>query len=632
MKFYEAELQSLRASDRTFKSVYGIMKAQFTDEIFGEELVRGKIVKTTYGELFERAERIAGGLSSLENAPERSSFVALEMNNSPLWVECFFGILMAGYRPALINMRMSEEIREKEKLSCSATLVLTDAEKDGALNAKTLLTSAPISDPVWENEIAIFTSGTTGQPKTVIYNGAAICEQLLLSGDIIKKNPSIKYNRKLEIRQLAFLPFYHIFGLMASLLWFSFFGRTFVFLPDIDEKTIQYVCSRRQVTHFFAVPAVWDRVTEKLLREVRRQGKEKVFERAIDFSNSLQNVFPRFGRAFARKVLFKKVRRQVLGETLAFCITGGGRVSTRALEIMNGLGYSLHSGYGMSEVGIVSVELDMRSARRLDNTVGIPFYSYEYKIREDGALLLRGDGLYTAMISGGVRTERDREEYFVTRDIVKQNEYGRIEIIGRIDDMIIGPDGENVSPEMIEEKMAALGAHVCAVAKKDGDTEKMIFVAQGSSSEAFEAVLAKKIFDAADTLPPAERPSGVYFSRQPIPESNGKISHTALRRLIESGEFSMVRAKRDDGATLELLQGELYRANLERVKSVFADVLGIDAENIDDNADFISDLGGDSLGYYTLMNRLSESFGRDIPTSVSPLSSAAFAVALSEDN
>lgn len=631
MDFIQKELLLLREGSRDFKSIFEIMSAQFSDEIFGEELVRGRVVKTSYAELFDKAARIAGGLAGLQDAPARSSFVALEMNNSPLWVEAFFGILMAGYRPALINMRMSEEIREKEKLSCSAVLVLTDTEKGGALNAKTLLSFDPISEPIWENEIAIFTSGTTGQPKTVIYNGAAICEQLLLSGDILKKNPSIKYNRKLEIRQVAFLPFYHIFGLMASLLWFSFFGRTFVFLPDMDEKTIQHVCSRHRVTHFFAVPAVWDRVTEKLLREVRRQGKEKVFERAIDFSNSLQNVFPRFGRAFARRVLFKKVRKQVLGETLAFCITGGGRVSTRALEIMNGLGYSLHSGYGMSEVGIVSVELDMRSARRLDNTVGIPFGSYEYKIREDGALLLRGDGLYTAMISDGIRAERDREEYFVTRDIVKQNGHGRIEIIGRIDDMIIGPDGENVSPEMIEEKMAALGAHVCAVAKKDGDTEKMIFVAQGSTSAPFEAVLAKKIFDAADTLPPAERPSGVYFARQPIPESNGKISHTALRRLIESGEFSMVRAKRDDGATLELLQSELYRSNLERVRSIFAEVLGTDTQSIGDNADFISDLGGDSLGYYTLMNRLSEGFGRDIPTSISPLSAAAFAAALSEE-
>ena len=630
MKFYEIELQKLRDSDRTFRSVYEIMKAQFSEEVFGEELVRGRVVKTSYAELFERAERIAGGISALECKPELSSFIALEMNNSPLWAECFFGILMAGYRPALINMRMTEEVREAEKRSCSAILTLTDGEREGAIDARSLISAEPIAEPVWENELALFTSGTTGLPKTVIYNGAAICEQLLLSGDILRKNSAIKYNSKLEVRQLAFLPFYHVFGLMASLLWFSFFGRTFVFLPDIDEKSIQYVCSRQKVTHFFAVPAVWDRVTEKILREVKKQNKEKVFERAIDFSNSLQNIFPRFGRRFARRVLFRKVRRQALGETLAFAITGGGRVSGNALRIMNGLGYSLHNGYGMSEVGIVSVELAMRSARRLDNTVGIPFDSYEYKIREDGALLLRGDGLYTAMIVNGERRERDRGEFFVTRDVVRKNEHGRIEIIGRIDDMIIGPDGEHISPEMIEEKMSAIGAHICALGADLGDGEQEIFVAAGSDSEAYEALAAKRIFDAIDRLPAGERPKGVYFARQPIPESNGKVSRTALRRLIESGEFTLVRAERSD-VGIERLYTALFEANLIRVKAVFANVLDTEPEKIGDGSDFISDLGGDSLGYYTLMNSLSEEFGRDIPTGISPLTPAAFAAALSEE-
>ena len=41
---------------------------------------------------------------------------------------------------------------------------------------------------------------------------------------------------------LAFLPFYHIFGLMASLLWFIFFGVTFVFLERYDSRSIQYAC------------------------------------------------------------------------------------------------------------------------------------------------------------------------------------------------------------------------------------------------------------------------------------------------------------------------------------------------------------------------------------------------------
>ena len=78
-------------------------------------------------------------------------------------------------------------------------------------------------------------SGTTGTPKIIIYDGNAISEQILLSGDIVKINPTIKNDKRLNIRLIAFLPFYHIFGLMATFLWFFFFGRTFIFLPKYDS-------------------------------------------------------------------------------------------------------------------------------------------------------------------------------------------------------------------------------------------------------------------------------------------------------------------------------------------------------------------------------------------------------------
>ena len=45
---------------------------------------------------------------------------------------------------------------------------------------------------------------------------------------------------------------------MASLLWFIFFGVTFVFLERYDSRSIQYACKVGRVTHFFAVPAVWE--------------------------------------------------------------------------------------------------------------------------------------------------------------------------------------------------------------------------------------------------------------------------------------------------------------------------------------------------------------------------------------
>ena len=65
--------------------------------------------------------------------------------------------------------------------------------------------------PVWADEIALMTSGTTGTPKLVLYDGAAITAQLLQSESIVRKCPEVKHDRLArELRMLAFLPFYHI--------------------------------------------------------------------------------------------------------------------------------------------------------------------------------------------------------------------------------------------------------------------------------------------------------------------------------------------------------------------------------------------------------------------------------------
>ena len=72
------------------------------------------------------------------------------------------------------------------------------------------------------------------------------------------------------------------------------------------------------------------------------------------FSNGLQSVFPRLGARLARRVLFRRVREQALGTEPMFCISGGGFLQPQAAELMNGLGYGMHNGYGMTETGILS--------------------------------------------------------------------------------------------------------------------------------------------------------------------------------------------------------------------------------------------------------------------------------------
>ena len=189
-------------------------------------------------------------------------------------------------------------------------------------------------------------------------------------------------------------------GVQTCALPIFFFGVTFVFLERYDSRSIQYACKVGRVTHFFAVPAVWEQTARQLLREAERQGQKEKLLRAVRFSNGLQSVFPRLGARLARRVLFRRVREQALGTEPMFCISGGGFLQPQAAELMNGLGYGMHNGYGMTETGILSVELSRRAKWRLSGGVGLPLQALSggWRIAEDGVLELRSPLLYTAML------------------------------------------------------------------------------------------------------------------------------------------------------------------------------------------------------------------------------------------
>jgi long-subunit acyl-CoA synthetase (AMP-forming) len=62
-----------------------------------------------------------------------------------------------------------------------------------------------------------------------------------------------------------------------------------------------------------------------------------------------------------------------LGNSLTFCINGGASINKQTTQLMNGLGYCMHQGYGMTETGIVSVELSKYACKRNASTLGKPF-------------------------------------------------------------------------------------------------------------------------------------------------------------------------------------------------------------------------------------------------------------------
>lgn len=613
---YLKQLADLEQGQKGFCDIYEIMKQRFADEIFGVEFFGGFETKTTYREFFELAESVAGDLNNRFKG-QQGSTIAIRMDNSVLWCACFFGTLMAGFKPFLINTRLDEESIANAVKRTEALCVLCDEEREieGYIPASSLQ-SEGIKNPNWENEIILMTSGTTGDAKLVVYSGQAITAQVLTTTGIIKDSKSITQDRKLNIKLLALLPFYHIFGLSAVFLWFTFFGRTLVFPTALDAEAIRFACKRGEVTHFFAIPAVWTLAVRGLLAEAKKQGKEETLRKGVKLSNKLQNICPKLGLFVARKILFADVRDQIFGKSVCFCISGGGFLSDEAVEILNGIGYSLHVGYGMTETGITSVELSEKPKVRNLNTVGLPLKGVEYKINEDGVLCVKGDLLHSAIITEKGRVERNPEEYFVTQDSCKVDNSGRWCLMGRQDDIIIGENGENLSPDMIGLKLTPpCNRGFCVIGLElDGKDKRPVVVLSLSkgATDYEKTIAANVLYKQIDTLPLTLRPQGVYVTTDEIPQNLGKVKRALLKEMIDSGEVKLDLIKKANDTDLTKMYDESFEKALARVREIFANVLDTDKEKVEADSNFIYDLGGSSMAYYNLFSVISKEFGIEL--------------------
>ncbi len=612
MVFWKRELRDIAMSQRRFEDIFRVFTAEFTDTPFSEQYRAGRTVRMSYAELTDLTNRIARVLHAQFSGKE-GAFLALKMENSPLWVAAFFGILQAGFRPLLLNLRLDEQTLREITADAQAAAVLTDHAEEGCLNLSDC-GDAPEFSPCWANEIALLTSGTTGRSKLILYSGAAICEQLLQTTDIIRRCPEVKHDRLGRgIRILAFLPFYHIFGLCATLLWFVFFGTTFVFLESLDAKNIQFACKYGKVTHFFAIPTVWDMTARQIVRTAEKQGQLEKLRRAVRLSNRIQSVLPRFGTWLAKNVLFKKVRAQALGTELMYCISGGGFIRPETLELMNGLGYGLRNGYGMTETGILSVELSSRASRRNSGTVGLPLSAVGnggYRISPEGILEVRAPLLYTAQIVNGVRIERDAGNWFSTGDCFRVDKSGRWYITGRRGDLIIGANGENLSPDLIEQRLDLHAGLACCVfgMKLEGDERPVLLIQVPSVSDAYAcASAAQAAYTAMDVLPMTMRPARVYCTQQEIPQNLGKTRRAVLKERIASGEITLTQVKRPEDDQLAALEDESLRALTQELCGVIREVTG--AKSVAPDTHVLHDLGVDSMTYYAIFSAISEQCG-----------------------
>ena len=602
MTFYEKIIQELERAEQSLSTVYSFA-FRFTEEALFEWEEQEQFCSMTYGEAQKRIEAATGALHALLTDYPKGSPIGLYLPNGPDWVIAFWAILRSGYRPLLLNTIAPKELVEGCLREAGASVCIgAEAFANVRCLAPDALTGGDGSYCDWADEILLCTSGTTGAPRLIAFDGKAVCAQIRNSGFALQKNHSIASFVHGKLKLLAFLPFYHIFGLSAVLLWFSCFGRTFVLLPSLSPEAIGRVCRQHEVTHIFALPVFWNAVADQVLRAAKRTGQSEKLERGIRLSLALQNgPIPSLGRFLARK-LMRSVQEQALGTAVRFCISGGGALRNDTLRLINGIGYPLYNGYGMTEIGIASVELRQSAKARTEGSIGQPFPSIRIDCSGE-TMRVCGRTCYTAEYRNGERIPHDPMEWFDTQDCIRQEENGSLFFAGRSDDMLNGANGERISPALLE---SAFGSPLIAALAAVSENGEPVLVVEPKQRNAYAlAALSEELYEKNAALPSAYRVRKIYFSLDPLPLAlTQKVQSGAVRRGLADGTLRVKEADRADAPVASAFDAGLEEI-LPRVIAVFRSLTG--SEVLPDSH-FRYDLGGDSLTYFALVEQLSGEF------------------------
>lgn len=591
-----------------------------------------KIRSYSYKEYAEHvaylAPHVAGALSGVpKGAP-----VAFKMRNSPNWPLLFWAILMSGHPILLINASLEKANTENLIAQAGAKAIIANEESEYSVPSFRLNeirgSEEPHNyEPTWADEVMFCSSGTTGEAKIVVMKGASFCNQCIASIELYKQSSLIIHPGR--IRLLAMLPFHHIFGFNINFIFFTFYGKTLVFPMGSSSSDILLTIRKAKCTHIFSVPMFWDAIAQKAERQAALGGekKAKIFADVIAYNNG--EISKSEAGPAAWKTTLRHIKKKVFGGSIVLCVSGGGYLTKKTSRLINGLGYPLANGYGMSEIGITSVEASMDTSVMTLCSIGLPFYGVSYKIvphdghSQEGELYIKSSMLHETLIVGGKpeAPSLDEEGYYATGDIASMDETGRCYIKGRIKDTIISSNGENVYPDEIESyfKNIPLIDNLCVLGlPEESGKERIVLVCQLNNSVKREelASIKSKIDGVNASMQNEKRLTDILLYKKPLPlAGNMKVKRVTLRQELKTNPQNFISF---DGKGLQPhgrrdYPEEILAPVLEKVKSVFSAVLFLPDYKIGDE-DVWTDLGGDSMSYVGMVSELNDSFQIEIPT------------------
>lgn len=292
-----------------------------------------------------------------------------------------------------------------------------------------------------------FTSGTTAQSRCVILTNRNLAAMITAAMNILPLSA--------KDTGLSVMPPSHTFEMMTNIVGALHCGGTLYINQSL--RTVKANLKKHEPTIIVSVPLMLQMLRKEILREVRRRGRTEQFEKALRVNAMLR----RFGIDISKK-LFGEVYA-VLGKNLKYFICGGAALDPELIDFFDGLGITVLQGYGITECSpIVSCNTPEHNR---PGSIGRIFPTCEVAIRE-GEICVRGESVSPGYYNDPEATAvAFRDGWFHTGDLGYFDKDGYLYYSGRCKNLIVLPNGENVSPEALEQKLyrveGILDAVVC---------------------------------------------------------------------------------------------------------------------------------------------------------------------------
>ncbi len=312
-------------------------------------------------------------------------------------------------------------------------------------------------DEAEELALINYTSGTTGYSKGVMLPYRSIWGNIefIISrlGKIIKPGDNL----------LSILPMAHMYGMAVEFLFGFCHGCHLFFLTRLPSPAIiaQAFLDVRP-TLVVTVPLI----IEKIIRK-------KVFPKIQNNRMRLLLTMP---------VVSKKVKDRIckevynaFGGRLYEIIVGGAALSKEVEEFLLSIGFPVTVGYGTTECAPLISYCDHKEF--VPGCCGKPVDRMEVKILSQnpqsipGEIVTRGCNVMLGYYKNEEATHQviDKEGWYHTGDLGTLSSSNHLFIRGRIKNMLLGANGQNVYPEEIEDKLNSMTMVAESVVIQKGD-------------------------------------------------------------------------------------------------------------------------------------------------------------------